>query len=110
MTLTEATILQLNNVLLEDYYDNDMINDFYEVDVYKICMDTSSGKRLYLAQTKPNTTWREAKSFEWVFNSKEGMEFDTKQEAEDFAKFLMDKVRYFKAFKNWYIYKTYSYR
>ena len=104
MTLAEATILQLNNVLLEDYYDNDMINDFYEVDVYKICMDTSSGKRLYLAQTKPNTTWREAKSFEWVFNSKEGMEFDTKQEAEDFAK------KYFKAFKNWYIYKTYSYR
>lgn len=113
MTLLEATIQALQGKLIETKNDKidrnldlQMGDDYglYQVDVYKICMDTYNGKRLYLAQTKLNITWKEAKSFEWVFNPTEGMEFDTEKEAYDFAK------KYFKSFKNWYIYKTLSYR
>ena len=113
MTLLEATIQALQGKLIETKNDKidrnldlQMGDDYglYQVDVYKICMDTYNGKRLYLAQTNPRITWKEAKSFEWIFNPTEGMEFDTEKEAYDFAK------KYFKSFKNWYIYKTKSYR
>lgn len=113
MTLLEATMLALQGELNEDKrsdidHDLDMQLGYdcglYQVDVYKICMDTYNGKRLYLAQTNPRITWKEAKSFEWIFNPTEGMEFDTEKEASDFA------TKYFKSFKNWYIYKTKSYR
>ena len=46
MTLEQATIEALQNKLTEEYFDNDDMNDLYLVDVYIVCMDTYSGKRL----------------------------------------------------------------
>ena len=106
MNLERATILALQNKLNEYIEVNpDDMNDFYLMDVYKVCMDTYSGKRLYLAQTNSRVmNWKDAKTYEWQFNPNGAMEFDSEQEATDFAK------QYFKNFNKWYIYKTTSYR
>ena len=100
MTLLEATMLSLQHKLVEENEE-----DFYLVDVYKVCMDTYSGKRLYLAQTDTSVkNWKDAKSYEWQFKSEGAMEFDSEKEATEFAK------SYFKNFDRWYIYKTKAYR
>lgn len=105
MNLEQATILALQNKLNENFNDKDYDDDLYLVDVYKVCMDTYSGKRLYLAQTNFNVTnWKDAKTYEWQFNPEGAMEFDNEEEATEFAK------KYFKRFNKWYIYKTVSYR
>lgn len=106
MNLEQATILALQNKLNEYVEVNpDDMNDFYLVDVYKVCMDTYSGKRLYLAQNNPNVSnWKDAKTYEWQFNSEGAMEFNSEEEATEFAR------KYFKHFNKWYIYKTKAYR
>ena len=103
ITLEQATInallYKLNESNLED---ND---DLYIVDVYLVCMDTYSGKRLYLAQTNTNIqNWRDAKTYEWQFSRQGAMEFDTEEEATEFAN------HYFKNFNKWYIHKGIAYR
>jgi len=100
MTLLEATMLSLQNKLVEENeYDFDL------VDVYKVCMDTYLGRRLYLAQTNTRVkNWKDAKTYEWQFKSEGAMEFDSEEEAEEFAE------NYFKNFNKWYIYKTKAYR
>lgn len=103
MNLTEATILAIQNKLTESDYED--FNDLYLIDVYKVCMDTYSGKRLYLAQNNPHVNnWRDAKIYEWQYNPEGAMEFDSEEEATEFAK------KYFKHFDKWYIYKTKAYR
>lgn len=105
MTLEQATIEALQNKLIEEYFDNDDMNDLYLVDVYIVCMDTYSGKRLYLAQTNPYiSNWKDAKTYEWQFSKQGAMEFESEEAATEFAK------NYFKNFDKWYIYKTTSYR
>ena len=111
MTLLDATVLALQNKLpLIEKFDKEEADElaaygFYYVDVYKVCMDTYSGKRLYLAQNNPYVgKWQNAKTYEWQFAPEGAMEFDTKEEAEKFAK------KYFKNFTGWYIYKTTSVR
>lgn len=106
MNLEQATLLSLLGKLQEKIeYDSNDMDDIYEVEVYKVCMNTYSGKRLYLAQTDPRVmNWKDAKTYEWQFNPNGAMEFDSEQEAIDFAK------QYFKNFNKWYIYKTTSYR
>lgn len=101
MTLEQATI----NFLIES--DNNYFNDddLIPMTVYTICMDTYSGKRLYLAQTNPFVQhWKDAKTYEWQFNRQGAMEFEDEEEAIEFAK------SYFKNFKKWYVYKTICYR
>lgn len=101
MDLQEATILALQHKLNE----TDIDNDLYLVDVYLVCMDTYSGRRLYLAQTNPNIqNWKDAKTYEWQFSKRGAMEFNSEEEANDFAK------SYFKNFNRWYIFKSASYR
>lgn len=102
MNLQEATILSLQNKL---YEDENFVDDFYEVSVYKVCMDTYTGRRLYLTQTNTSVaSWKDAKIYEWRFDPNGAMEFDTEEEAEKFAR------KYFKNFIGWYIYKTIGYR
>jgi len=101
MNLLEATALALQNKLNEEFVDDEV---FDKIDVYKICMDTYTGKRLYLAQTNTNIKhWKEAKTYEWVFDPNIAMQFNWEKEAEDFAK------KYFKNFRGWYIRKEYTY-
>lgn len=105
MTLEQATIEALQNKLTEEYFNNDDMNDLYLVDVYIVCMDTYSGKRLYLAQPNPYVSnWKDAKTYEWQFSRQGAMEFESEETATEFAK------NYFKNFDKWYIYKTTSYR
>lgn len=75
MNITEATILAIQNKLNEYIETNpDDMNDLYLVDVYKVCMDTYSGKRLYLAQNNPYVKhWQDAKTYEWQFNPEGAM-------------------------------------
>ena len=99
MNLQEQTLS-----LLKEFVDEDFNDDIVQITVYKICMDTYSGKRLYLAQTNPAVKrWQDAKTYEWQFNPAGAMEFDTKEEAEEVAK------KYFKNFDKWYIYETVGY-
>lgn len=103
MNLQEATMLALQNKLTEDFIDTDDVFD--KIDVYYVCMDTYSGKRLYLAQTNIHIKhWTQAKTYEWVFDPNIAMQFDKEIEAEEFAK------KYFKNFNKWYIHKGYAYR
>lgn len=106
MDIEQATILALQNKLTETIRVNDDdMNDLYEIEIYLVCMDTYSGKRLYLAQTNPYVSnWKEAKTYEWQFNRQGAMEFESEESATEFAK------NYFKNFNKWYIYKTVSYR
>ena len=86
----------------EEFVDADEVFD--KIDVYKICMDTYTGKRLYLAQTNMNVKhWKEAKTYEWVFDPNIAMQFNWEKEAEEFAQ------KYFKNFRGWYIRKEYTY-
>lgn len=92
--------LEIQN-LQEEYASTDFVDDFYWVTVYKICMDTYTGKRLYLAQNNTHVmNWKDAKVYEWQFNPAGAMEFDSIEEAENFAK------KYFKNFRGWYVYET----
>ena len=110
MNLMEATILALQNKLLEKYEDSlyndeviDEINDMglSVIEIYNICMDTYNGKRLYLTHNDLyGRKWNEVKSYEWSFDVRGAMQFDTIEEAEKFAK------KYFKHFDRWYIHKT----
>lgn len=96
--------LEIQN-LQEEYVSTDFVDDFYEVSVYKVCMDTYTGRRLYLTQTNTSVaSWKDAKIYEWRFDPNGAMEFDTEEEAEKFAR------KYFKNFTGWYIYKTIGYR
>ena len=91
--------------LQEDLADDVFDDVFDKIEVYKVCMDTYTGKRLYLAQTNTNVKhWKDAKTYEWQFSPEGAMEFDDKETAEAFAK------TYFKHFDKWYIYKTVAYR
>ena len=102
MTLLEATMLSLQNKLTEEFINPDDVFD--KIDVYKICMDTYTGKRLYLAQTDITVKhWKEAKTYEWVFNPNIAMQFNSEKEAKEFAE------SYFKNFKGWYVRKEYTY-
>ena len=88
--------------LNEEFVDVDDV--FTKIEVFKICMDTYNGKRLYLAQTNIHVKhWKEAKRYEWVFDPNIAMQFNWEREAEEFAK------KYFKNFDRWYVYKTYTY-
>ena len=55
MDIEQATILALQNKLTETIRVNDDdMNDLYKMEIYLVCMDTYSGKRLYLAQMNGN--------------------------------------------------------
>lgn len=105
MDIETATILALQNKLTENLeYDNNDMNDLYKVDVFLVCMNTYSGKRLYLAQTNPYVSdWKDAKTYEWQYSRQGAMEFKSEEQATEFAK------KYFKRFDRWYIYKSYTY-
>lgn len=70
--------------------------------VYQICMDTYSGKRLYLSNDNLIDLTKPLKylSFGWTEDALEGMIFDTEAEAKALAE------KYFKHFDRWYIYKN----
>lgn len=105
MDIEQATILALQNKLTETIRVNDDdMNDLYEIEIYLVCMDTYSGKRLYLAQTNPYVdSWKDAKTYEWQYSREGAMQFRSEKEATEFAK------KYFKRFNGWYIYKSYTY-
>ena len=69
--------------------------------IYKICNNNLDGKRLYLAQTTAYlSNWEEAKTYDWQINLNGTMEFEDKEEAENFAK------QYFNKGDDWYICET----
>lgn len=105
MDIEQATILALQNKLTETIRVNDDdMNDLYEIEIYLVCMDTYSGKRLYLAQNNPRVmNWKDAKTYEWQFSKEGAMQFRSEEEATEFAK------QYFKHFDKWYVYKSYTY-
>lgn len=97
MNLEKATVLALQYKLKEEYIPR---RPAY-TDMYMICMNIYSGKRMYLTQADPYVKhWYESKHFEWSFDKNEGMKFKDKEEAEKFAK------KWFKNFNGWYIYTT----
>lgn len=104
MNLVEATILALRNKLQEttdDYETTWGDDEEYKIKVYQVCMNTYTGKRLYLCN-KSGTVWfKDAKRYDWTFNPNEGAMWKSKEEAEKFAK------KYFKYSNKWYIYETY---
>ena len=104
MNLIDETAKLLERMLGPDPNFRDY-GDVYTITVYKVCMDTRDGRRLYLAQTDPTVAhWRDAKRYEWQFEPLGAMEFEDKEEAEEFAR------KYFKHFDGWYIYETFAYR
>lgn len=69
-------------------------------DVYRICMNSKEGRKLYLTVDQVfglNKDGTYKRSYKWSPVKIGSMEFDKKQEAEEFAK------EYFKHFDKWFI-------